>query len=264
MGEALTQTRPEGVNDSADNVRKMLDRFNDRLTLDNPRLIERYDKAEIHLLVRFSVGVGNQQFIARFERWTDLGGIKVDRLECPSRERLPHRLTHECAEIDRGSCIGCQQHSMLVNSVHAIENGKCLSLTSIVRLDSAQNVYSILPKALYFSHKTGFELLGVAVCRKGDVSKATVTRVIDNPQLLNEVVQSTPKILNRISSNRCDRNWNGLCSCEIVGQLASVAIALGPNFIGVGTEEGADLGIQIEDVFFGPFDFGVDQRVPFV
>jgi hypothetical protein len=44
--------RRQKSDDAINKIRELIERFGQRLTLDNPRLAERYIKSELHLLVR--------------------------------------------------------------------------------------------------------------------------------------------------------------------------------------------------------------------
>src|SRR5271165_1142960 len=54
-------------NDSCHHVRKFIECFDNRLALDNLRLVERYVNQEIHLLLKFRVG-NSGEFVASLQR----------------------------------------------------------------------------------------------------------------------------------------------------------------------------------------------------
>jgi len=45
---------------SLDQLKNSINRFNDRLTLDNPRFVERYIAGKMQLLLHFLAGVGGE------------------------------------------------------------------------------------------------------------------------------------------------------------------------------------------------------------
>ena len=53
MAGGLSEAGTEGFDNAADAIAKLHERFEQRLTLDNPRLIERYVKSELRRLVHF-------------------------------------------------------------------------------------------------------------------------------------------------------------------------------------------------------------------
>ena len=46
-------------------------------------------------------------------------------------------------------------------------------------------------------------------------------------------------------------DWN---ATDVVDQFSRLRIVLGSNRVRVGFEKGRDLGIEVRDVLFGPFD----------
>ena len=51
---------------------------------------------------------------------------------------------------------------------------------------------------------------------------------------------------------------------QIVDQLSSFRIALGSNYIWATGKVGMNFRLQINDVFFGPFNLSLDKLVSFV
>src|SRR5271168_1443206 len=66
----------ESHNDALDKCRELMDRFEQRLTLDNPRLIQRYVESKLHLLIHFRVGRIDEEFVALLQ-WEE----NISRLE---------------------------------------------------------------------------------------------------------------------------------------------------------------------------------------
>src|SRR5208337_1456807 len=54
--------------DAINEIRELMERFEQRLTLDNIRLVERYIKFELHLFVYFSIRGVCKQFVTCFQR----------------------------------------------------------------------------------------------------------------------------------------------------------------------------------------------------
>lgn len=61
------KARSERIDNAADAIRELNKRFHERLTLDNPRFVDRYLESKLHLLVRFGVSGIDEQFIACLE-----------------------------------------------------------------------------------------------------------------------------------------------------------------------------------------------------
>lgn len=59
---------PEGQNNVVNQINHLLERFEQRLTLANLRLSERYIKSELHLLIEFRIGDIDEKCVTCFER----------------------------------------------------------------------------------------------------------------------------------------------------------------------------------------------------
>ena len=73
-----TQVRFELPNDGANKIRHLIERFKNRLALDNLRISERYVKSELDVLVRFvpSVFGNSNDFIAHYHRHPETKGTR--------------------------------------------------------------------------------------------------------------------------------------------------------------------------------------------
>src|SRR5258708_35314361 len=63
-GKKRTETHDQAI----DQIRHLLERFNDRLTLGNLRLAERYLKAELTVVVHFRISFVDVELVACFQR----------------------------------------------------------------------------------------------------------------------------------------------------------------------------------------------------
>ncbi len=60
----LSKQRPKAENNVVNQIRHVLERFDQRLSLNDPRLAERYIKSEIHVLVDFMLDGIDEQLVA--------------------------------------------------------------------------------------------------------------------------------------------------------------------------------------------------------
>lgn len=68
-----------------------------------------------------------------------------------------------------------------------------------------------------------------------------------------QVVERASQILNGVSGKDRDAGGNVSDRSEVIKGLACLRVAFSSNFIRVRVKEGADLDIQITEMFFGPF-----------
>src|SRR5882762_10001527 len=69
----------EGGHSVADQINKLIDRFSNRLTLENLKLIERYLKGELHILVNLRARGSDIEYVALFQWAQNIGRSDIDR-----------------------------------------------------------------------------------------------------------------------------------------------------------------------------------------
>src|ERR1017187_7525400 len=89
----LFKPRRERCNDALDKCRELMNRFEQRLTLDNLRFIQRYTESKLHFLVHFRIGKIPHEFVALLQWKKDIGDSKerADIRNLNTRETLPHQ-----------------------------------------------------------------------------------------------------------------------------------------------------------------------------
>ena len=95
---ALLEQRSEAGNKVLDKIEHVLDRFEDRFTLDNPRLIERYREGELFILVHFIIRGTNEELIACIQRKKVVSGPDAQTREGNSK-RLPYLLLQKPSHV---------------------------------------------------------------------------------------------------------------------------------------------------------------------
>jgi hypothetical protein len=150
--EALLAEGLKDGNQIVDQVCHLMDRFDNRLTLNDGRLVDRYLKRELHLLVYFSTRMINEEFVACFQRehavgWPDEDG--EGRIIPTSH--APELLRQVSPKIDALKVrAGRKQQAVLVDTVKLVEFPKRV-VSSVVWFDRVYGIYSVLPHALCMS-----------------------------------------------------------------------------------------------------------------
>ena len=70
------EQRIETGNGLANKIRDSFDRWQERFALENPRLIERYKKGELVILLKFSTGLVAEEYVMLFQGKTDIGDVQ--------------------------------------------------------------------------------------------------------------------------------------------------------------------------------------------
>jgi hypothetical protein len=248
----------------AHEVGEMLERFQQRLTLDKPRFAERYVEAELHLLVRFRVRGIDEEFVAFFQRAEGIGGLD-EQIHRKVPEFLWKHLGHGGANINAPKTgTNRDQQAVLVDVVELVDYPEVVPLASLVWFESVERVNRVLAHSLYYSWKSSFVLGRILFDQELDVPGHSVGAASDEEELLGQMIESTSEVLDGVSGDGCKRSWGREHTGDVIDQLARIRIALGPDFIGLRVHENADCGIQVDDVLVGPFNFGLNKLKPFL
>lgn len=246
--------------DAANATRSLMEHFNDRLTLDNLRLSERYLDGKLHILMHFRHGK-NVEYVASFQREmpdallqehfriVDLGNVLENSGE------LISDLSNFCGRHAMEPILrsDSEQQAVLVNVVQAIDLPEDFSVASRVRFDLRERFYSVRRQTLFYSPNSGFKFLGIIANREIDALKRSGRLLPDAHQPVDQMVEGTPKILDGVSNNQWNVSGNGLNTSEIIKAVTSVRHILGKDWISTSVDKSAPELSQVEDVFFGPF-----------
>ena len=263
----LAQKSSAIPNDGVNQVDHLLKRFNDRLTLKNLRLGERYVNGELHVLIYFRVRGSSMEFVASLQRdipvgprWGDEFDARQGRMSNPEYISQIGPVTfRDAASLVR--CSDSQQQTVLIDNVKLMQTPeKVISIPTFVWFDCVDKFYRILPQALYFSDRLRFVLRGTLENRETKNPVWCDTRTMNREQLMHEMLQGGSSILENVSSNDGDSVGNIPDLGHVIDQLSRIRIALGSDFIWAFFEptcfaESLNLEPQIVEVLFGPFNF---------
>ena len=191
-----SQERLKLRHDVADKVRKLMERFNHRLTLSNPILVERYLKGEIRLLVQVRNVDG--EYVAWFERKSPLRRPD-EEVQCRERSCFTagfHHQIHVLGDVRSQVCAlkstSCNvQPSVLVDVVQLREDPELMSVPSLVQLGCVDCIYGSLRHAMYFSWTLAHVFRGVIKDGKSDLS--FIRRIVSRPdeeELEGQIVEA--------------------------------------------------------------------------
>jgi hypothetical protein len=265
-----SKARQKATNESIDKITGLLERFEQRLTLDNLRLSERYVKGELDILVRFKVPRDTENQVALIR-----ANLSVGRSE-PSNPGGQFALNPNChirghflqvppsnveaKFIDREN--GSHQEPMLVDIVKVMEDPEGV-VSSLIWFGSLNQIFSLARGALFLSAVRGQILLEtilalenwesrpIRACRSGPG--------MSTDQLKEKMVKRTSKVMGGISRDECNSARNWLALIQEIGRGVVFDVILGRDQIWLRGKKVGPLPIQVTDVLFGPFDFFSDQ-----
>jgi hypothetical protein len=254
--QQVSKTRDDALYE----LEHFVERFNQRLTLDNLRLVERYLKFELHILLEFKVSGFDIEFVAHFQRF------------CGATKASPAYQSHQSSRVGHG-IVDChsgividshgpelvprsrsEQQAVFVDVIQLVEMPKRVVPTS-VWFESIDTFNRIWPRTLYFSSELGRHVFRGAVCDgEPDVAARSLRGDALSNQLVNQVIESGPKVLEYIASNDGDGRRDLLNSRNVIDMLSRLRIYLLSNSIGLESVKAVEREIEIADVLFGPFD----------
>lgn len=257
-----SQERLEAGNDPVNKIRKLMEKWKNRLTLDNLRLAERYINGDLHFIAHLTT-TDALEFCAVFEKWDsrcflngELGGIEYWRIDPLFRHFSPIPLS-ACHPDDNVLISGSahEQQLVLVGNVEIVEQPEIV-VPSVVRLQSVNETYRSLAHSLYLSRRIGF-VFGSRF-RDRETGLLSGNAVIGLNELPRQMVKGTPQIVDNIADNAGElgRNWRP--NLDSIDPLCGMRASLGSDSIWFSFPEGVEPSIKLADVVFGPFDFNPD------
>jgi len=251
----------EAGNDALNKWDKFIDRFNDRLTLDNPRLVERYVKGELQFLVHFFItGHPRENYVAHFSCFPGSGrGHKSwgqrDKWKDVSVASADHQLLHGIADKDAVVNQGASEHpTMLVHYVESMENPE-QRIPTLARIDCAKHFYDVFPEGLYWFEGIGFRRLGVVVNREVDM--LSFIQGIGSPEekeLISQVVERGAKTMKEFSDEGRYLWGDTQRLIEAKECASSLRIELRNDSVSAFFGPGSHLPFEITALFFGPLN----------
>jgi len=240
----------EGVNNAINDVRKLIERWENRLTLKNLSLSKRYLKGELvlHLHWRGNLSSEMTHYCAVFHGSEKILPSHLDRgVGFGGDEETP-----EGADSQR-------QHLMFVSGIDGVQIPECFvpTLVGFGRLDDIHRRF--LVRTLWFSLKSGFEFVGGVEDREIGLARRGTGAV--NREAPKDV-QGRSEIVDGIRGNSAPPERSSF-ALEYAKDIApDVHIWLGNETIRISSEEYSRGRLQLSDVLFGPFDLDPSTGYP--
>jgi hypothetical protein len=259
VAKGTLQLNEQGLeigDDLLDKIRQLMNRWENRLTLNNLRLIERYLEGELRILIH--TRWHGEEYCAVFYGEDSIRRRYVHIHDWRAHDTGPSGADDHCAPKScRDGCVKCEsggkQEAVFLSVVKLAQlpKGVC---PSFVRFGQIDRVHRVLRHALYFSHTSGFIFVGVAEDRESRESRGNTSVPFD--QSANDVVESGSEVLEDFSRAQGNFIGNIFPLPKPKHPLARLRVDLADDFIRarVGFES-TDVCFEITDVLFGPFDF---------
>ena len=263
--------------------------WEDRFTLDNPRLVENYVKGKLHLLILIKDTVkAENQFVALVERALPIFFIGDDA-EIKHRakvnvggnvdpfffEYVPCQPAPDKAGSDKvcHDGTGSYQETVLVDIVKLIESPEKI-VPSLVRFGRVDSIYRRLRHALYFSFTRGFVFCGAVRVDYGETDLLLFGSTKDNAllgapdlhEMPSEMIEGTSHVIDGLPGEQRDNGDHKLGTGDIMLRecVRKLRIWLDSNFIRLTIQEVADFPFQILGVLVGPCGSYTDKTDSFI
>ena len=211
---------------------------NDGFRLHDLRLVQRYVEGRSFFLLHFKIAGLDGESVAYLHR--------EKCLLLPSMGNLYKAPGRNSAR---------QQCAMLVNNVQLMKAPDHISVTgSFVWLDTADNVYRLLPDALYFSDTLGLELGGGIVDWKRRI--AIGNGAVRRNGGIRHVVEGASQVMQNIPEDQRKFRGNLVGDHDFPADLpAGMGIVSGRENVRFRLPEFVQNIVQLTEMLFGPVDF---------
>jgi hypothetical protein len=243
MNGIQLKTRRERSHDVADEIRALMDKFDQRLRLDNPRFVDRYIAGKLNILIKFAIREIREEFVADIQGHQQILG---------PRER--NLIGSDFDSINSGS--DGDKLAVFAGLVQFVKDEEIVTFPSVVRFKLEEIVSNDGINALYFSLTRGFVTLNRRFLRNREIDpRVSTSRILLQKESVGQVVKSPDQIEHDVPNGVRNVCWDIDDFLYVKDRFSSVRITLSTDSIRAVVEESAQGLIELRDVLFGPFDF---------
>ena len=264
---AKLQERDELIDKVVDQSRRLMEKWNNRITLDNLRLGERYLEGNLDVVLHWEfVGRAGRanQFVAVFHHAQSASnlpsGNRVELIRWPLTADFDFGGTAQCGAPRH--CHTYDQMAVLVENVKVVNQPQVIvpPTPSLVRFGFPNEFYGTRRESLYYSRELGF-VFGSRFADRKLVLSAGI-RLTDHGELPDQVVQGRPEVVYGIADDTGEVMRDFGPDFDPKDLLSRLRILLEASSITVGFTKGRELLFKLSDVVVGPFDFRPDGPQP--
>jgi hypothetical protein len=247
-GSASAQVGPETKNEGINSVKQVVERYHQGLSIDNPLLIERYIKGEIHVLMHFRLT--GKEYLSLYEA-LDSWQAEVTEAKSGVKEVSADMKAHLLKPGD-----GSEQSMVLIGNIKSMEHPQRI-IPTLVRFGSVDGIYGTLRHTLYISVVSGLVSRGVVEDGKSGLVPRSLA--VGKHELPSEVVERAAEVVDGVSGHQPECGGKGSEMCDVKLFISCLGIELGSK---TGRFFGKELltgDFQIMDMLFGPVNLFSDE-----
>lgn len=233
----------ELLSQAGDKSRELMKRWDERLTLGNPKFPQRFEAGDLRFLLPFGdIHSGKR-------------GIVV----------LEPVVAVETLTFTENVTADSYQSSVFVDVIRFVKSPKRV-IPAFIRLELVDELHSSwFNESLYFSTSKGFISMKVFANRERNVPQILPARlrITHQCELVDHVVESTPKVLQDVASRGEHVKTDDREFSEVRQALGSFRILIADSNVSVGIPIGLRCRFEFGEVLFGPFNLYPDEDESF-
>jgi hypothetical protein len=262
----LTEQGRKQLDEAFDKLDELVERWNNRLTLDNLDLAKRYLKNElrVHVHLRYWVvsaaGEDSVDFCAIFQRecflephhFSGLADHLFEVAFVPGVEKL---VQGECIDSARVRHADGHQELVFVRDVELVEPPERVA-RSLVRFGFLDEVHRTFRRSLYLSGSAGFKSIGVPglTAEHGESGVIVDGFVLGTNHLANEQVESGTQVVDAVPGDGAPQERRLFGDFDPVDQISRMRLVIMNDSVRLVLLEPLVSGLEVTEVMFGPFD----------
>lgn len=253
-GRPLKRGKKNPFDGLFDDLKHSIKCLNQRFSIYNPRLVERYLNGQIHLIARFFMGDVSLQYIAVFQKRRE-GHGDGDWVGpfAGQRGRFFRHVFQKSPSLARYA--DGHQGAMLIGDVQTVKTPHGIAPT-LVGFERVEQVESIWPNARYYSRSGGFVRFGRLA--DGEVVAFVNDIAIDSDEQRIEMVKRATQAVEHVSGDNGHHARHGLKFDPSDVAFSGIDVTLVDDVVRVGIKKPFDQCAQLADVLVGPFDLAVN------
>lgn len=230
-------------------------KWENRFTHQNPRLIDRYVEGEMGIVAILSRGVGHYD-CAVFYNLGNVGKCIHPSTADPfnnfsgARRKATAHAGHPLCIHPPSGCQCGQDGPVFIDDVQLVDHPEGV-VRSLVWTTTTYFLFSAVPGALYLMGNKRLQMFGAVSDRKSSEVGRRVSCLFN--ECISNVVQGRPEVVKGIANHSAQ--YQGGVPQDAETPLESPLWAvLADDYVGVGIKEGFDADIEIGDVLVGPLN----------
>ena len=274
MSAVLTEESPlENIDNAFHEVDKLLEAWDDRLTVDNLAFTKRYIEGKLKIALEFSLFVVSKavrkNYVAIFERILDFGWGEGDGGHVRDMGWVgDSHLFKESNQTDlpQNACVAGpnrNQNCVFIKNIELVKTpkGVCPSLVRLQPLDESAGSVS---RAAQIIRKFFLEdLFGGAYWEIGILDNGGGGCAIGNHKGCGKGVERGPQIMNDIADHRTPFIGDGLFELEAIKFISGLRLFVASDAIWIAPVIGRNFGAKFGKMFLGPVNLrlGANKQI---